>query len=102
MTSLFDRFSPARIPAQAERLRGQVKVFFTGQKAQHPAEVSAKNRFCPDTDFNRALAIFGRIEFTLRETASGGASIAPVIPPPSSGSTREVLGGMIAHLMGSR
>lgn len=72
MISLLDRFSPARIPEEAERLRSQIKAFVAEHLGDRPADVRARSWSGFDATFSRALAAQGWVGITLPERYGGG------------------------------
>ncbi|MBZ9650343.1 acyl-CoA dehydrogenase family protein [Sphingobium sp. 3R8] len=72
MISLLDRFSPARIPEEAECLRSQVKAFVAEHLGDRSADVRARSWSGFDASFSRALAAEGWVGITLPERYGGG------------------------------
>jgi alkylation response protein AidB-like acyl-CoA dehydrogenase len=68
---LFDSFTPARLPAEAEALRPAIKAFLAEWSSGRPADVRARSWAGFDADFSRALAARGWLGLTLPKEYGG-------------------------------
>ncbi|MGH8808941.1 MAG: acyl-CoA dehydrogenase family protein, partial [Noviherbaspirillum sp.] len=74
MTDLLNHFRLARLPAQAEAFRTEVKEFLATQLEPAPADVRARSWMGFNADFSRKLAARGWVGVTL-PAEYGGASL---------------------------
>jgi hypothetical protein len=74
--SLLASFTPARIPADAEALRVEVRVFLTEAAPRRTPAERARTWTAWDADFSRALSARSWVGLTMPE-ALGGAGLTP-------------------------
>ncbi|KAF7961666.1 acyl-CoA dehydrogenase [Cupriavidus sp. UYMU48A] len=74
MNHLLDTFRLARLPAEAEAFRAEVKQFLAEHQPKAPAERRARSWMGFDADFSRRLAARGWVGLTL-PAAVGGAGL---------------------------
>jgi alkylation response protein AidB-like acyl-CoA dehydrogenase len=72
--SLLASFAPARIPADAEAMRAEVRAFLAAYAPSRPAAERARTWTAWDADFSRALAARGWVGLTI-PTEWGGAGL---------------------------
>ena len=71
MSSLLDNFHFARLPAQAEAFRAEVRAFLAAEQPVLPADARARSWMGFDGDFSRKLAARGWVGVTLPRTYGG-------------------------------
>jgi alkylation response protein AidB-like acyl-CoA dehydrogenase len=76
MVALVQAFAQARIPAEAEALRAQVKSFLADRLHDLPPHLRAKTWTGYDAEFSRALGERGWLGLTLPERYGGGGADA--------------------------
>ena len=76
MVALVESFAGARIPAEAEALRAEVKAFLAERLGDVPPHVRAKTWSGFDADFSRALGTRGWLGLTLPKEYGGGGADA--------------------------